>query len=249
MEGSIPAATPDAATSLTNAGRVAIGLDPLDPPEQPTAARDEELDDEGNEGNEGGDGRTLRRTRNRQRVIVALLDLIREGDLDPSVANIADRAGVSHRSVFRYFDDINDLVHTAIDHEIERAAHLAAIPDLGMGTLERRIDSWVDSRLRVFATTFQVGRVARRRALEIPSIDEGMRSIYQLSLTQMRNHFATELDQLGAEGGLILDAAMVQTSFESYDLQYRTMEHSVERVRQIWHLALHELFTRTPDAH
>jgi len=195
---------------------------------------------------EEGDGRTLRRTRNRQRVIVALLDIVREGELDPSVADIADRAEVSHRSVFRYFDDINDLVRTAIDHEIEHAIPLAAIPDLGIGSLDRRIDSWVDSRLRLHAATYQVGRVARHRAPGIPSIDDGMKVIYQMSVTRMRNHFATELDSLGADGGIMIDAAMVLTSFESYDLQRRIMEQGTERIRRIWHLALLELFTRPP---
>lgn len=192
-----------------------------------------------------GDGRTLRRTRNRRSVIIALLDIVREGQLDPSVADIADRAGVSHRSVFRYFDDINDLVRTAIDHEIERAAPLAMIPDLGKGSLDRRIDSWVDSRLRLHIEMYQVGLVARHRAQEIPSIDDGMKLIYQMIVTLMRKHFANELDELGPDGGFVLDAATVLTSFESYDLHRRIMEHSTERIRQVWHLGLYELFTRS----
>ncbi len=215
--------------------RAALGINP----EESTVDVDMSTEEE-------GDGRTLRRTRNRQRVIVALLDIVREGELDPSVADIADRAGVSHRSVFRYFDDINDLVRTAIDHEVELAIPLAVIPDLGVGSLDRRIDSWVDSQLRVHIATYQVGRVARHRAPDIPSIDEGMKAIYQLAITRMRNHFARELDQLGADGGIMLDAAKVLTGFESYDVQRRIMGHSTERIRQIWHLSLHELFTRTP---
>jgi AcrR family transcriptional regulator len=195
---------------------------------------------------EEGDGRTLRRTRNRQSVIIALLDIVREGELDPSVADIADRAGVSHRSVFRYFDDINDLVRTAIDHEVEQTTPLAEIPDLGMGSLDRRIDAWVDMRLRVNLATYQVLRVARHRAPGIPSIDEGMKVIYQVGVTKMRNHFARELDLLGPDGGFVIDAATVLTSFEAYDLHKRIMEHNTERIRQIWHLGLHELFTRTP---
>lgn len=218
-----------------DAVRAALGLAPR------TTTPEASIND-----SEEGDGRTLRRTRNRQSVIIALLDIVREGELDPSVADIADRAGVSHRSVFRYFDDINDLVRTAIDHEVERTTPLAAIADLGLGTLDRRIDSWVDSRLRVHVATYQVGRVARHRAPEIPSIDEGMKGIYQLGVTKMRNHFAHELDQLGSDGGFVLDAATVLTSFESYDLHHRIMEHPTERIRQVWHLGLHELFTRTP---
>ena len=236
MEAPTTGMTPESDTYRTDAGGAGLGLASLEAAF--TATSDEEE----------GDGRTLRRTRNRQRVIIALLEIVREGQLDPSVGDIADRAGVSHRSVFRYFDDINDLVRTAIDHEVERATPLALIDDLGLGSIERRIDSWVDSRLRLFAATYEVGRVARHRAPEIPSIDEGMQAIYQLSVTQMRQHFTTELDHLGTDGGFVLDAAMVQTSFESYDLHRRIMEHSTERIRQVWHLALHELFTRVPPA-
>ncbi len=68
------------------------------------------------------DGRTMRRTRNRSAVITALLDMIREGDLHPGAAEIAERAGVSHRSIFRYFDDLDDLVRTAIDQAFVDAA-------------------------------------------------------------------------------------------------------------------------------
>ncbi len=222
--------------SERDAVRAAVGLEP-----QPATTEIDTPDDE------EGDGRTLRRTRNRQRVIVALLDIVRSGELDPSVADIADRAGVSHRSVFRYFDDINDLVRTAIDHEVELATPLSEIPDIGIGSLDRRIDSWVDCRLQLHAATYQVGRVARHRAPVIPGIDEGLKGIYQIGIGKMRNHFAKELDELGTDGGIMLDAAMVLTGFESYDVQRRIMEHSTERIRQIWHLALHELFTRTPE--
>src|SRR6185437_733480 len=61
-----------------------------------------------------GDGRRLRRDRNRMAVVDALLDLYGESNLRPSTAEIADRAGLSHRSLFRYFDDFDDLCREAI---------------------------------------------------------------------------------------------------------------------------------------
>ena len=48
-----------------------------------------------------GDGRRLRRERNRDAVIEALLDLFGEGNLQPSTDEIAVRSGVSARSLFR----------------------------------------------------------------------------------------------------------------------------------------------------
>lgn len=88
---------------------------------------------------EATDGRSLRRSHNRTAVIISLFHLIREGSLDPSVPEIADRAGVSHRSVFRYFDDLNDLVRLTLDHAVNETMSLRKIPDLGVGPLERRM--------------------------------------------------------------------------------------------------------------
>jgi hypothetical protein len=46
------------------------------------------------------DGRTERRDRNRTAVLDALLDLVEEGNLAPTVPEISERCGISHRSVF-----------------------------------------------------------------------------------------------------------------------------------------------------
>ena len=88
-----------------------------------------------------GDGRSLRRKRNRDAVISALIDLIQEGNLTPTVAKIADRAAVSHRSVFRYFDDLNDLARTAIETEFRKTWPLSVITNVGEGPLDERIDA------------------------------------------------------------------------------------------------------------
>ena len=43
------------------------------------------------------DGRTARRDRNRTAVLDAILDLIQEGNPLPTVAEISERSGTSHR--------------------------------------------------------------------------------------------------------------------------------------------------------
>ena len=62
------------------------------------------------ESNEAEDGRRARRDRNRVAVVDSLLALYAEGDLNPSTDAIALRAGLSPRSLFRYFDDLS-LIH------------------------------------------------------------------------------------------------------------------------------------------
>lgn len=55
------------------------------------------------------DGRRLRSSRSRAEIVRAMHALIGGGDLSPSAARVADAAGVSLRTVFRHFDDMDSL--------------------------------------------------------------------------------------------------------------------------------------------
>lgn len=55
------------------------------------------------------DGRKQRSERSRLAIIDAMLDLIMGGKMEPSAAEIADRAGVSARTVFRHFEEMDSL--------------------------------------------------------------------------------------------------------------------------------------------
>src|SRR5690606_9643914 len=118
------------------------------------------------------DGRTLRRTRNRTAVNTAILELISEGDLHPAAADIADRAGVSHRSILRYYDDLDHHVRTIINQAFREAEPYGRITDVGQGTFHDRLARFVDARLRLFEHIDETMQLARMRAYSIPSIDE-----------------------------------------------------------------------------
>ncbi len=188
------------------------------------------------------DGRTMRRTRNRSAVITALLDMIREGDLHPGAAEIAERAGVSHRSIFRYFDDLDDLVRTAIDQAFVDAAPLSTIPDVGQGTLAERIASMVDARLALFEHVDGAMQLARMRAYSIPTIDEEIAVIAELFRGQIREHFATELTaHPDVERDAVVDAVLVLCSYDSYAIHVRLLARPVERIRAAWIIGLEAL--------
>ncbi len=55
------------------------------------------------------DGRRRRSERSRAQIIEALFALIREGDMNPSAARVAERAAVGQRTVFRLFEDMDSL--------------------------------------------------------------------------------------------------------------------------------------------
>ena len=185
------------------------------------------------------DGRSRRRERNRNSVIEALLALVREGNMDPGGAQIAERAGVLHRSVFRYFDDLGDLIRTAIDTELSRGRTLGDIPDLGEGTFEHRLEVLVATRLKLCDFTHGIVTLARVRAFSLPEINEHFAQIALETREQLRRHFTPELTEFSrADQELILDTVHSLISWDTYDWHKRLFGHDNERIGQAWNAGL-----------
>jgi TetR/AcrR family transcriptional regulator, regulator of autoinduction and epiphytic fitness len=191
------------------------------------------------------DGRSLRRERNRDSVIEALLALVREGNMDPGGAEIAERAGVSHRSVFRYFDDLGDLIRTAIETELSRGRTLGDIDDLGEGTFQHRLDALVDTRIRMFEFTHGVISLARVRAFAIPEIDEQFIEAAATAREQLVKQLQPELERVpAAERDSVVDAAQCLVSWDSYDWHKRILKHDDDAIRRAWVIGLTALLDR-----
>ena len=61
------------------------------------------------------DGRKSRTARSRLAICEACLDLVQEGVLQPSADEIAERAGLSRRSVFNHFADLAELYDAVVE--------------------------------------------------------------------------------------------------------------------------------------
>jgi AcrR family transcriptional regulator len=165
------------------------------------------------------DGRNLRRDRNRDAVVTALLGLYREGNLGPNADEIAERAGISVRSLFRYFDDVDTLVRAAIARQQEHLAPLYALDASVDRPLAERVDRFVAGRVRLLEGMGEVGRVARALAARQPLILAELARIRGALRRQLTDLFAAELDQLPpAERATTAAAADVVASWESFDL-------------------------------
>ena len=172
------------------------------------------------------DGRRLRRSRNRDAVVEALLALVDDGELDPTIARVAEAAGLSARSVFRYFDDVDDLVREAIRRQQQRLAPLAARhvdPDLDLAA---RIEDFVRQRIDLLDAMGNVGRVARLRAPIQPLVAGELARIRSRLTEQVRTAFAAELDS-APESHLLVPAIDVACSFEAYESLVR--HHGLDR--------------------
>ena len=161
------------------------------------------------------DGRRARRDRNRESVVDALLELYDEGHMRPSLDMVAERSGVSHRSVFRYFEDLDELDRVAIERFLERCSHLLEIPALGEGSLHSRVERLVDQRLALFAATERVARVARMRASTHPVLADNIVTNRAALRSQLVAHFRDEIEVVGTA---VAVAAAALTSMETIDL-------------------------------
>jgi AcrR family transcriptional regulator len=160
------------------------------------------------------DGRRARRHQNREAVVDALVDSYAEGVYQPSTAEVANRAGLSPRSLFRYFDDVNDLTRAAIERQLEQARPLFAIDVDRDAPTSVRIRAAVDARLRLFGVIAPGARAGRVCAPANPVVAAQLHEARTFFRRQLSELFAPEL----RARPWALPAVDVLLSFEAREL-------------------------------
>ena len=176
------------------------------------------------------DGRTARRDRNKTAVLDAVIELFGEGELTPGVHAVASRSGVSLRSVYRYFEDVEDLVAAAIGRHIERSQDLFAMPGLGTGATGERIGRFCTRRVTLFTSVRPVYRASVVRAYNHPQLSTGITEREQELRRQTAAMFAPELDALEPDrAGTVHRMLDTLSQFEGLDYAYRVHSHDAEQ--------------------
>jgi AcrR family transcriptional regulator len=179
------------------------------------------------------DGRRLRRELNREAVIDSLLKFFRVGNYNPSCSEIATQAGLSERSLFRYFDDVADLHRAAADRVITEELSLVASAAAVHDPTEVKIERMVRARAALWE---RIGPAAR--ALELDRYRDSLRF-------QLRELFAPEL---AARGTAVLPAIEILCSHHSWDRLRHGQGLSAEAAAAALIATLRALLTGQPDA-
>lgn len=95
------------------------------------------------------DGRVARSKRTRAAVMDALIALLEEGNFKPPAKVIAERSGVSTRSVFQHFPDLETLFTAAVAYGVERYSPMV-LPIVADQPLKARINALVRQRFALF---------------------------------------------------------------------------------------------------
>jgi TetR/AcrR family transcriptional regulator, regulator of autoinduction and epiphytic fitness len=178
------------------------------------------------------DGRTARSARTREAVVTAVLELVRAGDVRPTAKEIAARAGISLRSVYVHFDDLDDLFAAAGARQAEEVAHLlyAVDPDLA---LDDRIEAVVQQRAAIWEVLAPVRRAAMVWSSSSKTLQEGSERMTNRAVRDLGRVFGPELDRWSDRRSVALEALHVAASSGAWEVLRGDRGLSVEEASAV----------------
>jgi TetR/AcrR family transcriptional regulator, regulator of autoinduction and epiphytic fitness len=138
------------------------------------------------------DGRVARSRRTRAAIVEALVDLLEKGNPQPTVEEIAARAGVAPRTVFQHYADREALFAAVSEHREARLQELMGEIDLE-APLAERVEQVVAQRARVFEWIASVRRGALLMEPFSPAVHASLESFRAAKREELTRVFAAEL--------------------------------------------------------
>ena len=189
------------------------------------------------------DGRAARSARTRRAIVDALRALHGEGDLRPTAPRVAERAGVSVRTVWQHFDDLEELLVEAGRRDLEIAGTFVEPIDLTL-PLAERVRLLVEQRARMFEAMAPPWRAARLHAPFSAQIRKNRDELMTLARQQIEELFAPELAAADDRDAL-LDALTVASAWAAWESLRSDVGLDVERSKQAMTLWLSKLSATT----
>jgi|SRR6516165_6485477 AcrR family transcriptional regulator len=158
------------------------------------------------------DGRARRAERSREAIVRALHALIGEGVVQPTAQQVAERARVGLRSVFRHFADM-DSVYAELGARIQASARGLIADAPTSGSVASRLRRVVEQRSAFFeaiAPYMRAADVARRRS-------PFLRRQHLRQVRELRERLWTALPELERAPSHVGEALELLLSFDAWD--------------------------------
>jgi len=179
------------------------------------------------------DGRLARSAGTRTAVVDALLALLHEGDLRATAPRIAERAGISLRSVFQHFPDMEAIYAAVADRQTVRIRAMTR-PIAASESLSKRLAAFVAQRTRVFEAIAPVRRAALLMEPFSPEIAKRLRQARATARREVERVFAAELAARGpARRRDLLAALDVASSWSTWEPLRAHQGLPPERARKV----------------
>ena len=171
----------------------------------------------------------------RTKAIDAFLDLVLEHGTPPRPEAVAERAGVSLATLYRYFATLEELRHEAAARVLDRFPELFAVPDIGSGNRAQRIARFAAARLALHETLHPLELLVRSTTATDPAAAEFVDVARRALADQVRLHFDDELRPLTpARRDDTVAAIAALTSIESWDQFRHSQRRSSAQTRRAW---------------
>ena len=182
------------------------------------------------------DGRLGRKVKSRLAICEACIDLIQEGALQPSADRIANRAGVSRRSIFNHFADLAEL-YDAVG-EVGRQRYAPLLEHVSeREPLARRVEHLVEVRSQFLEATVPITRALTAQALIGPAVEQAVRvsrEALQRHLLDIERLFGGELENLASQDRSdVIEAMAAATSPHQWEYLRRSRGKPIVRSRAI----------------
>jgi len=185
--------------------------------------------------------------RRRQLVVDAFIDLVLEGGEPPTPEGVAERAGVSRATFFRYFSTLVELRDEASARVVERFPEFFTIPASATGSLSQRIESFVDSRVGLHEALHPLELLMRAHAARDSTTADFIDATRQVLADQARRHFEAEFQsRSSAQRDDMMATIAVLTSVESWQQFRQSYGRSPSQTRRAWRSALAGILADAP---
>ncbi|HKE66147.1 MAG TPA: TetR/AcrR family transcriptional regulator [Micromonosporaceae bacterium] len=178
------------------------------------------------------DGRTARAQRTRAAIVDAHLGLLARGDLKPTGERIAEAAGVSLRTLWTSFKDMETLFAAAGQRLIERQLDVFTPVDVGL-PLPQRVDEFCRQRARML----EILAPAARAAVLYEPFSAALRRNRTIELGRVRDEiadlFAVELASAGTDREALLNALIATSTFACWSMLRDQLGLSLDVAREV----------------
>lgn len=158
------------------------------------------------------DGRIQRSERSRTAIVQAILELIGEGSLSPTAQQVAERADVGVRTVFRHFSDMETLFATMND-QLTAEVDSLFVEKVQTGPYEDRVDALIERRMAIFGTLAPYVRSSTLQRWRSPFLQTEHERTIRIMRRDLRR-WLPEIESLPSE---VADALEMILSFEAWN--------------------------------
>ncbi|HXQ20516.1 MAG TPA: TetR family transcriptional regulator [Candidatus Acidoferrales bacterium] len=158
------------------------------------------------------DGRVRRSQRSGHAIVEALMDLVGDGVLEPTAQQVAARANVGIRTVFRRFSDMESLF-AEMDARLQAEAVPLLLGGRPNGTLAARARALVHQRVAFFERIAPYKRSENLKRWRSPFL----RDRHTRLVRALRTDLLRWLPELRRAPAAVVDALDLATSFEAWD--------------------------------